>query len=277
MREGRAEQGEEEDGWGWMGGVVTQDQGLGGRQAAATLTRASLSRSWLRLLSSSASRVVLTAWFRASRRSMRPASCWASWSRMCAANDWFSSQKFVSCPCTRAITGQQQSRKVLTLITGPLRDLWSLSSAHFVHPLKQARYCCLTLTSAPGLPGLVAEQLCLPGFGPTYASGLLPAQPLPLPVGPPGHESACPEVTAPPQRVPGAAAHQTALTLLETLGPCEMPALHKGDCQGLGLASTYTLPSLRAAQGIAATSTQPSSSLEPPRTSKVNTPPRPLS
>lgn len=37
---------------------------------------------------------------------MRPASCWASWSRVRAASAWFPSQRLVSCSCTRASTGR---------------------------------------------------------------------------------------------------------------------------------------------------------------------------
>lgn len=80
-----------------------EGEGTGG---VGLLTRASSRRSWLRLLSSSASRVVPTARFRASRRSMTPASCWASWSWVRAASAWFPSQRLVSCSCTRASTGQ---------------------------------------------------------------------------------------------------------------------------------------------------------------------------
>lgn len=143
------------------------------------------------------------------------------------ANDWFSSQKLVSCSWTRAITGQHQSRKVVTLLPRPRHDPLSLPAAHLVHLLSRPAAAILCL--APGLPGHDPEQPHLTGFDPTHASGLRPVHPLPLPLGPPGHASAYPRVAAPLQPVPRAAARQTALRhCLEILGPCGMPALQRG-------------------------------------------------
>lgn len=137
-------------------------------------------------------------------------------------------------------------------MTGSPPRCWSAASAH-APSLANTRVGCWYLDPFVN-PSLVhPERPCLTRFGPTHASGLLSVQLLPLPVGPPGHESAYPKVAAPLQPVPSAAAHQTVQRhCLETLGPCETPALQREDRQSLGVASTHLLPSLRPVQGISA-------------------------
>lgn len=152
MEEGVGRRGGWRRWWGGGGGGEEEGQGQ-------LSTRASSRRSWLRLLSSSASRVVPTARFRASRRSMSPASCWASWSRVCVTSAWFLSQGLVSCSCTRPSTGKAQCRNGHSG-SAP----WCLPAP--IHPVKLMRHQS-GLASAPG-----PSQLCPAGQTPLTSLGL---------------------------------------------------------------------------------------------------------